>query len=506
MARQECEKRTAARAAGLVVTFALLCAAASGAQAVAPAAMKAQEALSRARATLTRGDARSAMEILRKLRADFPGTDVEREALGLSVQAALATGDAYKARYFYQTLSASAPSSRPAFASSILLADYYYRQRDWLLSLSLYTDAVEGFRDGISGSPAQLDQALLRAAELSLYHNADLAGARAFLQQITPAAIAGGDALLYRQLRVRLLWKALPSSVFGLADSNVSSLRIDDDDLWVGTWNGGVARYSVSSGQSDAFPLPAFSRSLEVADRRVWVGTSEGLSWYGKVTGRWGSEQDFAAPDARNVQVVRLTSAGLFAGTLGDGLFRLEDAGWTAVADGSLPGRFITSLAEDPSRKALLIGTMNLGLVILDLSTGSITALDELVPDFTSNNITTILRASDGKVWIGTYGDGIWSWDPTAGKLRHYSQETGEISNDWILSSAETDRALYFGSFGGGVSVLGKKTGAWRHFGIADGLASLDVAAIAWRAPYVFFGTLGAGVSQYDEEADGTLP
>ena len=40
-------------------------------------------------------------------------------------------------------------------------------------------------------------------------------------------------------------------------------------------------------------------------------------------------------------------------------------------------------------------------------------------------------------------------------------------------------------------------------FGIADGLASRDVTAIAAREPYVFFGTLGAGVSVYDEAADG---
>ncbi len=79
-------------------------------------------------------------------------------------------------------------------------------------------------------------------------------------------------------------------------------------------------------------------------------------------------------------------------------------------------------------------------------------------------------------------------------------------TDDWILSSCETDRALYFGSFGGGVSVRSKADGSWRRIGIHDGLSSLDVPAIAWRPPSLFFGTLGGGVSVYDEAADGAHP
>jgi len=88
-----------------------------------------------------------------------------------------------------------------------------------------------------------------------------------------------------------------------------------------------------------------------------------------------------------------------------------------------------------------------------------------------------------------------------------FTRETGTlVGDDWILSSCETDRALYFGTFGGGVSVLSKADGSWRRIGIREGLGSLDVAAIAWKAPRVFFGTLGRGVSVYDEDEDGALP
>jgi hypothetical protein len=149
---------------------------------------------------------------------------------------------------------------------------------------------------------------------------------------------------------------------------------------------------------------------------------------------------------------------------------------------------------------------MTMGLVIVDLASGSMETLSEKVPQFDADNVTTILPGSDGTVWIGTYGNGLYAWSPETGGLRHFTAEAREIADDWILSSCETERALYFGSFGGGVSSLSRGDGSWRRIGLADGLASLDVPAIAWRAPYVFFGTLGSGVSVYDEESDGAHP
>ena len=133
--------------------------------------------------------------------------------------------------------------------------------------------------------------------------------------------------------------------------------------------------------------------------------------------------------------------------------------------------------------------------------------LAETVPEFTSENITTILPARDGTIWVGTYGEGLAAWKPEAREVHQYTRESGpQVADNWILSSCETDRALYFGSFGGGVSILSKADGSWRRVGIRDGLASMDVPAIAWKAPRVFFGTLGGGVSVYDEDEDGTLP
>jgi hypothetical protein len=469
-------------------------------------AQTAQSLLNAARLSLSGGDPIRALDLLRQLRSGFPGSALLSDADGLSVQCALAGGDIYRARYFLQRLLDAAPGSRPAYSATLAVARYYYDSRTWRASLEYYVKAADIFKEGSSGTRADLDLALVHAAELSTYQLDDAARARAYFQRISGATFPPEELALYRQLRVRLLWATLSAKSLGLKDANVSSLRVDGDDLWVGTWNGGVSRYSVSAGSSDAFPTPPYTRSIEVADRRIWIGTTEGLAWYGKGTARWGTEENPAADHPSSVQVVRLVAGRLYAGTLGDGLLRQGDSGWEQVSDGSLPGKFVTCIAEDTARGRLLIGTMNVGLVIMDLATGEMSTLSESVPSFTSENITTVLPARDGTIWIGTYGDGLAAWNPQSATVRQYTRAGAQIGDDWILSSCETDRALYFGSFGGGVSALSKADGSWRRIGIHDGLASLDIPAIAWRPPSVFFGTLGGGVSVYDEAEDGAIP
>ena len=479
---------------------------AASAAAAAPAGPEsAQSLLGAARLKLSAGDAPGSLEALRSLRSRFPDSPLLGDADGLSVEASLASQDIYRARYFLQRLLEAAPATRPAYSATLAVARWYYASHTWLAALEYYAKAVDIFQASRSGTRADLDGALVHAAELCAYQLNDAVRARAYFQRITGGALPPAEAALYVQLRVRLLWSVLAADSLGLKDSNVSCLRVDGDDLWVGTWNGGVARYSVSAASSDPFPSPPYTRSIEVADRRIWIGTTDGLSWYGKGTARWGSEGNSSSDHPLNVQVVRLAGGRLFAGTLGDGLLQLADSGWEQVNDGSLPGRFVTSIAEDAARDRLLIGTMNIGLVILDRKNGQMSTLSEIAPDFTSENITTILPARDGTIWIGTYGEGLWAWIPEKNSLHRYSKGA-EIADDWILSGCETDRALYFGSFGGGVSVLSKMDGSWRRIGIHDGLASMDVPAIAWRPPRVFFGTLGGGVSVYDEGADGAHP
>jgi hypothetical protein len=466
--------------------------------AVADPATGAAAALIRARTMLLAGDLDGARTALRALRSSFPGDPLVADSYAVDVEVALAAGDPLQARAAAARLADRYPGSRPAFAAALAVGDWYWARSDRAGSLEHYLAAAAAHDGG--DDRAGLDRALLRAAAVESWLGGDERTAREHFRTVLPAALAGADLELYRSLRVRLSWERLEPARLGLSDANISSLAVDGDDLWVGTWNGGTARWSLSAGVSAVFPSPAYPRAFEPVDRRVWVATFEGLFAYARASGRWSVVPELQEPSPAKIQALESVGDDLYAGTLGDGLLRLRDGVWASVSDGAYPGRFVNCLAADGDR--LLVGTMDLGLLVLDTVTGRFASLASRAPGFTARNVTTVL-ADRGRVWIGTYGEGLWKWE--GDRITRFGRDTGEIGDDWVLASCRAAGGVWFGTFGAGASLAGDD-GRWRRLGAADGLPSLDVAAIAWRAPFVYFGTLGSGVCAWWEGADGPQP
>ncbi len=278
---------------------------------------------------------------------------------------------------------------------------------------------------------------------------------------------------------------------------------MDGDDLWVGTWNGGAARWSLSAEVCALFPNPAYPAGLRApTERRVWVATFEGLASYGRASGRWSMVSELQEPSPAKVQALATIGDDLYAGTLGDGLLLLRDGVWGTVSDGGLPGP-VRQLPRRRRPGRLLVGTMDLGLLVLDTATGRFENLAARASPSSRRGTSPRCSPTGGRVWIGTYGTGLWLWEGE--RITRYGRDTGEIGDDWVLASCRVADGVWFGTFGAGASFAGDD-GRWRWLGVADGLPSLDVAALAWRKPFLFIGTLGAGVCAYWEGADGPQP
>jgi hypothetical protein len=154
---------------------------------------------------------------------------------------------------------------------------------------------------------------------------------------------------------------------------------------------------------------------------------------------------------------------GLWVGTSGGGVSRLEDGHFTTYrrAQG-LSSDVVRALycAEDGS---VWIGTYGGGLN--RLRNGTVQALT--TKDGLPNDIVfAILPARAGGLWIGTYGGGLARLQD--GRLRAYGSREG-LSNDYVLALHEDgDGVLWIGTFGGGLVRL--KDGRFRSYTTKDGL------------------------------------
>lgn len=251
-------------------------------------------------------------------------------------------------------------------------------------------------------------------------------------------------------------------------------LPSSDGALWIGTYGGGACRekdgridcYDVSSGLSNNYV-----RSIaQTRDGAIWVGTLNGLNRIagGSIT-RFGLADGLLAPFVRCVFVDR-------QGDLWIGL----DSGDVHVWKGG-----------DPSRARTHRGVAHKGIV-------------------------TMREDPDGRLWIGTYGDGLHLHE--AGQFRRVTATNGSLP-PYVYCIWEKGGELLLGTNAGLVSLTGTLIGpapkdeayTGNIYGIVDdGVGSLWFTSNqgVFRVPESAIDELRSGSAlrdvgvQYDE-ADG---
>jgi tetratricopeptide (TPR) repeat protein len=418
-------------------------------------------------------------------------------ALLLRGRVAAARGQPSAASYLFKQALESGPSVAARYETNLALGDLRYEAGDPSGAFGYYLEAL----GRVPAGNRPEDRLWLRLAEIAHYTYRNRELARYYLLQAPGLTGEKSDNELLRRLVRRISWTNLPAETLGLGDGNVSAVSADDDDLWIGTWNGGVVRYSLSNQQAVVFregreSLTANTvRAIEVTDTRVWVGTYQGLFVYSKPTATWSEVPVFGGNLPKRAEAIKAVGDDLYVGTLGDGLWRLRDGRWLRIGDDVLPGEFINSLARADSW--LLIGTLNLGIALLDLEKGTFLSFDRVNGGLKARNIIMLLPEGDGELWIGTYGEGLYRWDRLQNHLAHFRKDQGQLGDDWILCGASTATGVYFGTFGAGVSRY--RDDSWRVIGLREGLGGLDITAVTYSPPYVIFGTLGSGITMFDE-------
>ncbi|MBE6238077.1 MAG: response regulator [Bacteroidales bacterium] len=211
-------------------------------------------------------------------------------------------------------------------------------------------------------------------------------------------------------------------NIWSLNDNAVHSLYCDEDNnLWVGTFFGGV---NVTYHHFDMFDFL--------------------LS---------GSEEYSA--DSKVVSSIVRAGSKLYIGTENDGIYILNDDGNTsrlATFNSNITSDNIHSICVD-SRNNLWVGTYYGGLFMKGPGSNE---FRRFVADgsprnpLTTNNIYTVFQDSRGNLWVGTQYGGLYRYDYSRGRLERFGHESLNHSFVWDIHE---DRAgdIWIACYGGGI-------------------------------------------------------
>jgi signal transduction histidine kinase/streptogramin lyase len=257
----------------------------------------------------------------------------------------------------------------------------------------------------------------------------------------------------------------------------------------------------------------------EAPGGKLWVGTQAGLDLFDPAKGHF-TRQVLATGGEFAIALLNERDGRLWVATLGQGLFRqrADKTGFDLVRDaGNATQLDIFSLAQTADG-TVWIGTRD-GLYRFDARAGRMTpaalapkpVLDRL------RNVTALMPAAAGGLWIGTFGSGLYWLGPSSDTLVPVllgPEGSGALNIDSGALALDRDGTLFVGTFGAGLLRASPRIAGLQTWHERDddhsGLSNQDVYALQ-AVPAkdsgkdaLLVGSFGGGIDEL-ALADGTI-
>jgi signal transduction histidine kinase/ligand-binding sensor domain-containing protein/DNA-binding response OmpR family regulator len=274
-----------------------------------------------------------------------------------------------------------------------------------------------------------------------------------------------------------LVFDQVPGDSTSLVNTSIERIYKDSKGIiWIGTKSNGISRYNPVTGKLLNMPFKGQSTQNILPDKRVisfcedsngamWIGTwNGGLLKYDPET---GYEKTYKL--SANINVIIKSSNGIVWVGTNDGLFEYDAVSDSFKIQNSLTdNNQIPSIIEDRNHLFLWILHNNKStLVKFDLRT-RLSQTFSLNPTEEKkfgqfNGTTKIMQDNNGLLWIGTWGNGLFQFNPensTFSKIPLYPNPLFKNINDFdtILDIfQDRNNNIWIGSNGVGVCLLTEK-------------------------------------------------
>jgi len=272
----------------------------------------------------------------------------------------------------------------------------------------------------------------------------------------------------------------------GLSNNYIHAIKADDyNQLWIGT-DGGLNILDIKNEQFTIYhPNERNNGGINSESIRSIYFDNHGICWLGTYQGGLNKfDQNFT---------------------------HFNHKQRNAFDHQGLSAAVVTSFAET-SDKNIFVGTDGGGLNLFRPAAGVFDHIS-ITPSKTNvrSKLSIMGLEMDGSqtLWISTYFDGLFAYNPQKGTYQQFVKEKGPVglsSNNIFCTHVDHNGNLWIGTDGGGVNLLDKKQQTIRYFinptGNSEDLhyPSNNVIRTIEEdgSGKIWIGTFGAGISVYD--------
>lgn len=269
-----------------------------------------------------------------------------------------------------------------------------------------------------------------------------------------------------------------------LTGSTIRTLLQDQyNNVWVGLYGSGVnfitrqlptigkIVYSIYGEDSYLTNKTVFGLGADDAGN-LWLGTDgSGINVFSPARRRIAV---YPTQAGYCVQAIRRDSRGtMWFGSYGEGAWVKSAAGGFARVGGLPPTADVRAFYEDSSHRMWM--ATDTGIYVADVATHRVTA----VYNYKLKLVRTISADRRGRLWVGTFADGVRVYSPQMKLLRSFTVDDGFPSNDVSHIIRDHEGRMWAATANGMVRFDNGDRWTYRLYDQSNGLNNLHVRALA---------------------------
>lgn len=306
----------------------------------------------------------------------------------------------------------------------------------------------------------------------------------------------------------------------GLSENTIISLYRDgSDNIWIGTYGGGVNLYTPYSNFFIPYK-PASSLHKNVGNinaivehkGKLWLGTDGGLLIYDPDRETYEICYFNIPRSATNREIKFIQKEGdryLWVSIYYCGLYLLDMES----------GRIVREVSDFPYNQVRRIVRAQDGIYWIALGVDSPVLLYDFDKDQYQDHFQVAgktfpvslinvqdVYAESNYIWMGTRAEGLYRYHLSSGELKYYGINAKE--NEYIPTNhvstiyPDTKGNLWIGTFGGGLGLYDRIKESFRIFGLEQGLANNAINAISEDETGNLWVATLEGISRFDPKAE----